>query len=102
MFQKAGSTMPVVIFIGVGVLSGIIALVLQVMLTPESHVKRVLTQLNWPVDRTITWYAHMFHNGNTDQLIPQGVLLWGLYWLIIGAVLGLIGYGIWRYFAGGP
>jgi len=98
MFPRPVSILSLVVSIGVGMLFGIIAMILQLVLKPGSHVKQLLANLNWPVDHMITWYARVFHNGNTDQLILQATLLWGVYWLAIGTVLGLTGYGIWQFF----
>ena len=88
MVQKAASIVGLLVFIGVGMLLSVTAMVSQLVLSPQSHVKRVLTYLNWPVDRAVMWYAHAFHNGNTDQLIPQAMVLWAIYWLMLGGCPG--------------
>lgn len=99
MVQKSTSPGNVLVVIGAGVLVGITAMVLQLVLEPQSHVKQLFVWLNWPVDYTIDQYAHAFHNGNTDQLIPQGMALWGIYWLTLGSVAALGSRRVWRYFA---
>jgi hypothetical protein len=88
MVQNVGSIVRTATSIGVGGLSGLLVMVIQVLLPPQSYIKRVLTNLNWPVDRAIDWYARAFHGGNTDQVIPQGAVMWGIYWVALGVVLG--------------
>ena len=100
MAHKTALIVRILAFIGVGVLCSITIMVLQLSLSPQSNIKRVLARLNWPLDHAIEWYARTFHNGNADHLIPQGILFWGVYWLAIGIAVGLGGYGIWCYFAG--
>jgi len=98
MVGKQASIVGGLVAVGLGAVLGIVAMALQVQLTAESHVKRFLTYFNWPVDHILTWYARTFHNGNGDQCFPVGIPLWGMYWLTLGATLGLAGYGIWRCF----
>jgi len=103
MVQKATSVIHVLLSMGVGVLLSVILMALQWVLKvpPESPIKRVFMVLNWPATYPIDWIARTFYNGNTDQLIPQFVLLWCIYWLMLGCALGLAGYKIWRYFESG-
>jgi hypothetical protein len=91
--------MKILVSVGIGAAIGVISMFLQIVLSPESRAKRVLACLNSPVDHAITWYARICYSGNTDQLIPQGMWLWCMYWLSVGVALGLAGYGICRYFA---
>ena len=98
MFPRPVSILSLVVSIGVGILFGIIVVVLQLTLPIGPDAKRILAHFNWPVNITMDWWAHTFYNGNTDQLIPQFMVLWSVYWLAIGTVLGLIGYGIWQFF----
>lgn len=87
------------ISLGVGVLLGVLAIAFQMTLPPGSSLKPVVLFLDWPVRYAVDWYAHTFLNGNTDQLIPQAILLCSLYWLVLGGLLGLASYGIWRALA---
>jgi hypothetical protein len=99
MDSKPMSIVQVLIFAAGGALLGVVAMVLQLLLGSESPVKRFLAFSEWPWDHTITWYARVFRNGNTDQAIPEALVLWGIYWITLGAALGLAGYGVWRCFA---
>lgn len=101
MIQKATSVIHVLLSVGVGVLLSVVLMALQWALSPQSPIKRVFTVLNWPVTYPIDSIARTFCNGNTDQLIPQFVLLWCIYWLMLGCALGLAGYKMWRYFESG-
>jgi len=96
MVRKATSMVQVLVSMGVGVFLSLMIMVLQLVLSAQSPIRRVLMGLNWPVDHAISWFAQAFCNGNMDQLISQGMLLWCIYWLMLGSALGLAGYKIWR------
>ena len=98
MVQRSDLKFRLLVVVGAGVLLSILAMVSQLTLGAQSRIKQLLTWLNWPVNHAIAWYARAFHNGNTDQLIPQGMALWGIYWFLLGTAVALGGYGVWRYF----
>jgi len=78
--------------LGAGLLLGIVCFALRWNLPPESIGQKTLNWLDSPVTHAVDLGARLFANGNTDQFIPQGVLLWFAYWIMVGCVLGFALY----------
>jgi hypothetical protein len=50
-------------------------------------VRKVFAAVNWPTDMLISAYATAFHDGNTDQSLLFGMVLWVLYWITLGLMI---------------
>lgn len=100
MLRRAGSAISVLAFVGIGMSFSVVALVLCGVLPTESRIRHFLGLMNWPWAKPLDWYIRTFGGGNTDQFIPQSVVLGVMYWLTLGASLGLASHGIWRYLRG--
>ncbi len=99
MIQKPASFRSALAFIVSGMVLGVLCMVMQLDLPPQSFPKRVFAVMNWPVDRAIAFIAWWFFEGNTDQFMFQGVLMWGMYWLMLRAAFGFAGYKACRHLA---
>jgi hypothetical protein len=73
--------------IGLGLMG--LQLWMAVTLPPSSLVKRTVLALNWPPIAFLEWYAKAFKNGNSDQMLGPWLLIFPLYWIIIGSAVGL-------------
>jgi hypothetical protein len=64
-------------------------LLLAMTLSNDSPLKKTFLVLNWPPLAFVDWYARAFKNGNTDQMLGPWLLVFPLYWIIVGSAVGL-------------
>ena len=65
-------------------------------LASTSPLKNAVLLLNWAPSAFLEWYAKAFKNGNTDQMLGPWLLVFPLYWIILGSVVGLGCYWLAR------
>jgi hypothetical protein len=97
MFKKRIPSRNALMFMAGGMLLGITSMILQWNSLPESVITRISYPVNTPLNYLIDWIADAFYNGNADQMMWQGVLLWWMYWVALGGGLGLAAHWIYRY-----
>lgn len=73
-----------------GVVLAVVAMALQWHGPRDSVIHEIFGVLNCPLDALLTWIADTWYGGNTDQLLPEGVILWVAYWLLLGIGLSML------------
>jgi hypothetical protein len=72
-----------------GIVFAIVVMVVQWNGPREGIVRKAFDVLNYPVFTVNDWIVHTWYR-NADQFIPQGVILWMGYWLLLGIALWML------------
>lgn len=76
---------------GLGAVIAVLAMVIQ-LCKPSSiwgeGVAEMFAAANWPVDKIIHACAALFQKGSIEVAIPFAVVLWAVYWIALGVLLG--------------
>ena len=94
MAKKSPAALSVWLFVGIGLVIGIGAFLLQALLPNGTRMPQVFVFLSYGWIRTITWLATASHHA-PDYFLSVLPLFQGIYWLAIGLLLGLASYGIY-------
>ena len=73
-----------------GVVFAVVAIVVQWNGPQEGVVHDAFDVLNYPVYVAFDWIADTWYHGSADQFIPQGVILWMAYWLLLAIGLSVL------------